>query len=94
MAKLIIDKLFDTNKKFQREDFLEFVSEITWKYPSNTKKSQDKDWLYLRELLDIYEDKSWEKISIMIYKMPSSTKVEKARSYQRNLISNYLKNEV
>lgn len=93
MAKLIIDKLFDTNKKFQREDFLEFVSEITWKYPNNTKKSQDKDWLYLRELLDIYEDKSWEKISIMIYKMPSSTKVEKARSYQRNLISNYLKNE-
>lgn len=93
MAKLIIDKLFDTNKKFQREDFLEFVSEITWKYPSDTKKSQDKDWLYLRELLDIYEDKSWEKISIMIYKMPSSAKVEKARSYQRNLISNYLKNE-
>jgi len=29
MAKLIIDKLFDKNKKFQREDFLEFVSEIT-----------------------------------------------------------------
>lgn len=93
MAKLIIDKLFDKNKKFQREDFLEFVSEITWKYPSNTKKSQDKEWIYLRELLDIYEDKSWEKISIMIYKMPSSGKVEKARSYQRNLISNYLKNE-
>ncbi|MDD4151578.1 MAG: Eco57I restriction-modification methylase domain-containing protein [Candidatus Gracilibacteria bacterium] len=93
MAKLIIDKLFDKNKKFQREDFLEFVSEITGKYPSNTKKSQDKDGLYLRELITIYEDKSGEKISIMIYKMPSSTKVEKARSYQRNLISSYLKNE-
>lgn len=93
MVKLIIDKLFDTNKSFNREDFLEFVSAITWKYPNHTKKSQDKDWLYIRELLDIYEDKSGEKISIMIYKMPSSTKVEKARSYQRNLISSYLKNE-
>jgi len=92
MIKPIIDKLFNPNNKFQREDFLEFVSEITWKYPNNTKKTQDKDWLYIREDICIFDDNSNQKIAIMIYKMPNASKVEKARSEQRNLISNYLKN--
>lgn len=89
----IIDKLFDTNKSFNRDDFLEFVWELTWKYPNNIKKSQDKEWLYIKELLDIYEDNNDEKMAIIIYKMPNASKVEKARNEQRNLISNYLKHE-
>ena len=96
MSKQIIDKLFDSNKSFKREDFLEFISDLTWKYPENIKKSisEDKDWnKYSKEEIEVYEDKSWDKIAIMIYKMPTSSKVEKARSNQRNLISTYLKNE-
>jgi len=94
--ELIIDKLFDTNKKFKRDDFLEFVSDITWKFPENISKpppSKDIQWNeYQREHIWEYTDKCGEKMAIMIYQMPSSSKVEKARSYQRNLISAYLKN--
>ena len=86
---LIINKLFDTNKKFNRVDFLEFISDLTWRFSneSDIKKlrKEDKSWNeYLRE--DIC-------IAIMMYKMPSASKVEKARSHQRNLISTYLKEE-
>lgn len=91
----IIDKLFDTNKKFNKEDFLEFISDLTWKFPDNLKKSKstDVDWNeYVREDISIYEDSNNEKMAIMIYQMPSIWKVEKARNFQRNLISNYLKN--
>jgi len=95
--KPIIDKLFDSNKSFKKEDFLEFISDLTSKYPDNIIANPvvlDSEWnKYLREDICIYEDKSWEKIAIMTYKMPSASKVEKARSHQRNLISNYLKNE-
>ena len=94
MAKLIVDKLFDTNKKFQREDFLELVSDITWKYPNNIRKSKsiDNEWNeYFKDDICIYEDEDGNKIAIIIYKMPSASKVERARSYQRNLISSYLK---
>lgn len=100
MAKYtwVIDTLFDKNKLFVKNSFIEFVEELTWKVVNDRdikkSKSMDSSWNeYFKEELMIYEDKSWEKISIMIYKMPSSTKVEKARSYQRNLISSYLKNE-
>jgi len=81
----LINKLFDSNKSFKKEDFLEFVSDLTGKYPNESaiKKSSstDKNWnKYLKEEIAIYEDKQWDKIAIMIYKMSSSSKVEKARS--------------
>lgn len=95
--KAIIDKLFETNKSFNKDDFLEFISDLTWKYPDNIishPANVDSEWnKYFREDISIFEDSSWEKIAILIYKMPSASKVEKARSHQRNLISNYLKNE-
>ncbi|EKD44446.1 MAG: hypothetical protein ACD_71C00130G0008 [uncultured bacterium (gcode 4)] len=92
----IITKLFDTNSAFVKEDFYEFVWEIIKKYPSDTKKSKSIDQdgnEYVREEIAIFEDINGEKLAIMTYKMPSKTKVERARSEQRNLISTYLRNE-
>lgn len=92
----IITKLFDTNSAFVRDDFYEFVWEIIKKYPSDTKKSKSIDQdgnEYVREEIAIFEDINSDKLAIMTYKMPSKTKVERARSEQRNLISTYLRNE-
>lgn len=92
----IITKLFDTNSAFVKEDFYEFVWEIIKKYPSDTKKSKNIDQdgnEYVREEIAIFEDINGDKLAIMTYKMPSKTKVERARSEQRNLISTYLRNE-
>jgi hypothetical protein len=94
----IINKLFDDDKSFIKEDFIEFIEDLTWNTVQindiKKSKSSDASWNeYYKEEYMVYEDKAWEKIAIMSYKMPSTTKVEKARSYQRNLISNYLKNE-
>lgn len=92
----LITKLFDTNSKFVSEDFYEFVSEITKKYPNDRKKSKSTDQEgneYVREEVAIFQDANDDKIAIMTIKLPSRTKVERARSQQRNLISAYLRNE-
>ncbi len=92
----LITKLFDTNSKFVSEDFYEFVGEITKKYPNDRKKSKSTDQEgneYVREEVTIFQDADGDKIAIMTIKLPSKTKVERARSQQRNLISAYLRNE-
>jgi adenine-specific DNA-methyltransferase len=92
----IITKLFESNKRFVPEDFYEFVAEVTKKYPNNRNTlppNIDQDGnKYIREDICEYTDNNGDKMAIMIYKMPSKTKVERARSEQRNLISTYLKN--